>query len=216
MTTYRRFEFKPGTIIAATLMVLSLISGCATLDKNECLNADWRTIGYEDGSRGYSGSYIANHRKACSDHGVTPDLNLYEEGRQMGLREYCTPGNGYRLGVSGKRYNGTCPSDLDPGFRHAMEEGHKLYVLEKDLRQQRRTLEIAYKDLDALAMEIADTEAALIKPKVSPHHRKELLDELRMLEDQHDALLLEISEMERALDRMQRNVARVRDQNPYE
>ena len=200
------------------LMVCTVfaISGCATLDKNECLNADWRTIGYEDGTRGYAGSYIRNHRKACAEYGVAPNLDLYEEGRQMGLRQYCTPRNGYRLGSSGKRYSGTCPADLDPAFRHAIQEGQKLYALEREAQNQKRAIDQAYKDLETLEIEIDATEADLIRPKVSPHRRKALLDELRMLEDGYEALSMEVYEMEKTLDHMERRLARIRKQSPYQ
>ena len=107
-------KFNLGATFVTMLAILMVLAGCASLGKEECLNADWRTIGYEDGTRGYSGSRIASHRKACAKHGVTPDLDQYEEGRLLGLREYCTPRNGYRLGTMGKGYNGVCPSDLAP------------------------------------------------------------------------------------------------------
>ena len=215
MTCNHKRKFICFSLYIPIFIGLMTMSGCATLDKNECLNADWRTIGYEDGTRGYSGAHIANHRKACAKYNVTPDLDQYEEGRQMGLREYCTPGNGYRLGASGKQYHNTCPADLEPAFRQAMQAGHDLYVLEKDVREQRRTLEKAYKDLDALEIDIVGTETELIKPKVSPHRRKELLDELRILENQRDLLLADIRQMERLLDRMERKASRVREQSPY-
>ncbi|MCP4289671.1 MAG: hypothetical protein GY792_35490, partial [Gammaproteobacteria bacterium] len=33
----------------AILVVLVMLQGCATLDKDECMLADWRLIGYQDG-----------------------------------------------------------------------------------------------------------------------------------------------------------------------
>jgi len=204
-----------GAMIVTILIGLMVMSGCASLDKEECLNADWRTIGYEDGTRGYSGSRIGTHRKACAKHGVAPDLGEYEEGRLMGLREYCTPSNGYRLGTMGKGYNGVCPPDLAPAFRHAIQEGQKLYDLKREAQQQRRELQKAYEDLDALKTELSDKEAELIKSHVSPRRRKQLLDELRILEDEQEALFAEIVEMEKALELMQLNLSKFREQSPY-
>ena len=208
-------KFNLGATFVAILIILMVLSGCASLGKEECLNADWRTIGYEDGTRGYSGSRIASHRKACAKHGVTPDLDQYEEGRLLGLREYCTPRNGYRLGTMGKGYNGVCPSDLAPAFRYAMQEGYEVYALNRELKQQKRELQKAYEDLDALKIALADKEAELIKAHVSPRRRKQLLDELRILEDEQEVLLAEIAEMEKALDLMQVDLARLREQSPY-
>lgn len=208
-------KFNLGAIVAAILVGLMVISGCATLGKDECLNADWRSIGYEDGARGHSGSHIGSHRKACAKHGVVPNLDQYEQGRLKGLREFCTPRKGYRLGIRGKGYNGVCPTDLDSAFRYAMQEGRKVYTLEREVQQQKRELKKAYKDLDALEMELSDKEAELIKPRVSPRRRKHLLDELRMLEDEQKALFAEIVEMEKVLELMQLNLSQVRDQSPY-
>jgi hypothetical protein len=211
-----RFDnFNLGAIIVLTLIGLIATSGCASLGKEECLNADWRTIGYEDGTRGYPGSRIGTHRKACAKHGVTPNLDQYEEGRLMGLREYCTPRNGYRLGTNGKRVNGVCPPDLAPAFRQAMREGQRFYALKKEAQQQRRELQKAYEDLDALEIELKDKEAKLIKARVSPKRRKQLLDELRILEDEQEVLLAEIAEMERTLELMQVDLTRLREQSPY-
>ena len=39
-----------GKILILTL--LATVTGCASLDKHECLNADWRTLGFQDGARG--------------------------------------------------------------------------------------------------------------------------------------------------------------------
>ena len=87
---------------------------------------------------------------------------------------------------------------LTPAFRYAMQEGRKVYTLEREVQQQKRELKKAYKDLDALEMELSDKEAELIKPRVRPHRRKHLLDEFRMLEDEQKALFAEIVEMEKS------------------
>ncbi|MET0809299.1 MAG: DUF2799 domain-containing protein [Pseudoxanthomonas sp.] len=87
-------------LLLSALLILAL-SGCATMNKDECLTVDWRTVGYEDGVAGRSGDRIAQHRKACAKHGVAPDLDAYQSGRDQGLREYCQPDNGYQLGARG-------------------------------------------------------------------------------------------------------------------
>ena len=50
-----------------------LVLGCASLDKNECLHADWYAIGLEDGARGRALERLGDHRRACAKHSVTPD-----------------------------------------------------------------------------------------------------------------------------------------------
>ena len=60
-----------------------LLTGCAGgLSKDECLYADWRAIGYEDGARGAPASAVSSHRQACAKKaGVTPDMSEYLAGR---------------------------------------------------------------------------------------------------------------------------------------
>ena len=113
-----------------------LLAACSTttLDKDECLAVDWRTIGYEDGVAGRSGERIGLHRKACAEHGVTPDLEAYRAGRAEGMREFCQPHNGYRAGVNGVTYYDSCPDDLAPAFVAAYDSGRALYVREQRVR----------------------------------------------------------------------------------
>jgi hypothetical protein len=62
-----------------------LLGACAAkMSKDECRTVDWRTVGYEDGVAGQPGNRIGEHRRACAEHGVTPDLNAYLAGRDRG------------------------------------------------------------------------------------------------------------------------------------
>jgi hypothetical protein len=117
------------------------------MSKDECLAVDWRTIGYEDGVEGRPGDHIAEHRKACAKYGVRADLDLYQQGRSQGLREFCQPVNGYRLGAHGGNYYGVCPVELERPFLAAFDSGHQLHVLiarvsntEAELDSKRREL----------------------------------------------------------------------------
>src|SRR5215831_6083200 len=114
------------SLYATAIFIALAMSGCSTMNKDECLAVDWRTVGYEDGVAGYSGDRIAQHRKACAKYGVQTDLDQYQAGRARGLQEYCKPANGYRLGSRGGSYGGVCPAEMEDGFVHAFEVGHQL------------------------------------------------------------------------------------------
>ena len=73
--------------IGFLLAAVGVVSGCSTMSADECVTADWRTIGYEDGAKGREASAISRHRKACAKHGVTANFDAYEEGRHEGLRD---------------------------------------------------------------------------------------------------------------------------------
>ena len=107
-----------------------LASGCAStnaMDEDECRVADWRAIGYEDGASGRSASHLGVRRQACADHGITPKLAAYRQGRMEGLREYCTSATGYSLGRRGQHLSASCPSELQADFRDAYKQGLREY-----------------------------------------------------------------------------------------
>ena len=106
---------QPKLLFTLSASIL-LISGCATMGKDECLTSNWRSIGYEDGARGYPPERIGNHRKACAKHSVSPDLQAYQAGRAEGLQAFCQPHKGFQLGSRGGNYAGVCPAELEPDF----------------------------------------------------------------------------------------------------
>ena len=86
------------------------------MSTEECLTADWRAIGYEDGAQGQNPDYFGERRKACAEHGITADFDAYLVGRAEGLALFCRPPNGYRLGVRDYNYSGVCPVELEDAF----------------------------------------------------------------------------------------------------
>ena len=120
-----------STSLLLVPVALALAACSATLSKDECRNVDWRTVGYEDGVAGRSPQRIGEHRKACAEYGIKPDLDAYQAGRAQGLREFCQPHNGYRAGVSGQPYYDGCPPELEAAFLTEYDAGRKLYLLER-------------------------------------------------------------------------------------
>src|SRR5687767_3457821 len=87
-STMRFYRFTAMTLLA-------LATACSSsMSKDECRTVDWRTVGYEDGVAGRAGDRIGDHRRACAEYGVSPNLAAYQAGRTQGLREYCQPHNG--------------------------------------------------------------------------------------------------------------------------
>ncbi len=122
------------------LVFVWALGGCASMSAEECVTADWRTIGLEDGARGRTADSIGRHRKACAKAGVTADQTNYEAGRQAGLREFCQPSRGYDVGHRGETYQGVCPSDLEDAFLRAYEDGRYLHELEQGVKQVEQRL----------------------------------------------------------------------------
>lgn len=187
---------------AACLSFLLIFSGCATMGKNECLNAQWRNIGYEDGVRGYRATRLAKHRQACADYGISPDLDEYTAGRRLGLAEWCTAANGFYQGRRGRVYKGVCPPELEGSFLSGMNHGREVYSYNREIDKREKHLREAHDDLFTMDEEIDSLEEELIIGEAGHHRRRLILDELRALEREREYLSQSIAEDEQRLESM--------------
>jgi Protein of unknown function (DUF2799) len=179
-----------------TLMAVAAIGGCATMNKDECLTVDWRTVGYEDGAAGYSGDRIGQHRKACAKYGVTPDLAAYQAGRDSGLREYCVPANGFRLGSQGGSYNGMCPADLEGAFLGAFDSGQHLYTLQSRVQSTSNRLYSDRQELEQVEQDIVAQSATAISNDANAEQRAQAVVDVKHLSERAGRLKQEIRQLE--------------------
>jgi Protein of unknown function (DUF2799) len=186
--------------ILALLPLLALLPGCATMSKAECMTVDWQTVGYEDGAAGRSGDRIAQHRKACAKHGVTPDLSAYQAGREQGLREYCQPQNGYRLGENGRDYPGFCPTDLARNFEDAYRDGFELYGLRSRVNQAASEVSSMRAELMRAQDDMVAASAVVIDPQAEKPAKAQALLDVKRLAERQGELKSQIVQRER--DRM--------------
>jgi hypothetical protein len=182
--------------IASALIALAL-TGCASMSKDECLNVDWRTVGYEDGAAGRSGEAIGQHRKACAAAGVVPNLDAYRAGRAEGLREFCRPQNGYRVGLSGMSYGGICPEDLAPAFLQAYDAGQELHAREYRVSYAGEQLEHMRRQLDTIEHQMTEAGLATLSPTSTIEERAQALIETKQLAERHERLETDIAQLER-------------------
>lgn len=167
------------TSLIASLAIL--ISGCSTLSKSECLTADWRLIGFDDGAKGYEVSRIGAHRQACADHGVTPNLSEYEAGYSDGVRKFCTVQKGYNKGLSGWQYNGICPADLEFNFLQAYDDGYELYEINKEIDDIEDEIKEIDDEIALLDVEKKRLEAKIISDDSSEEVKQIALEDLTMV-----------------------------------
>ena len=109
------------------LLLLLLLSNCAVMNESECVAADWRTVGMEEGLKGKSALTIGGYRKACAEYGITPDLHAYQTGHLQGLKQYCSPQKAYQMGTHGQTLPNICPSNIHPNFLSQHHQGLKIY-----------------------------------------------------------------------------------------
>lgn len=120
----------------ATLCIFS-IAACAELDKEACQQGDWFSIGLRDGSRGRDAAFVERHTDSCSDYGVSVDTAVWEQGRQEGLRVFCTPQSQYQAGRDGRPFNEICAQENLPVHREAYDKGRKYYTLTRQIEMLR-------------------------------------------------------------------------------
>lgn len=192
---------RPNPILSsagllALVLGVFLLPGCATLSEEECLTADWRMIGYEDGVKGQSGAHIGEHREACAEHGVTPDMDAYRQGRDEGLRQYCQPENGFRMGARGTSYGGICPGDTADAFRSAYLEGKHLFELSSSVRRTENKIRSKKQELQQVKTALKDNAAAIIRPGTGNDVRARLVIDSHDLVKRQGTLEAELDELE--------------------
>lgn len=161
------------------------VSSCATMNKDECLTADWKTIGYGDGTNGYEASRIAQHTSACAEHKIRPDLNAYNQGRDQGLNQYCIPSTGYNKGASGYRYNGVCSGHNEGAFVDALNYGltvhsavARLNSLKSNYSQQEQYIAQLERSLQQKENQIVSGKLSKLKAYKLLNETKEMAEEL--------------------------------------
>ena len=183
--------------------VVLVLGGCAStgMSEAECRMADWRAIGFEDGSCGAAASSFGTHRKACADHGVSASFDRYLAGHAQGLETFCRPQNGARLGGEGYRYTGVCPEHLEGPFLAAHAESFGLYELHAALDAISRELIAKKKRARDVESWFVEKTARLLAPQLLPAERAALVVELKQLGEEKYALEDSIRQLER--DRIQ-------------
>lgn len=166
------------------IFCMALLSGCATLSKSECRNADWSLIGFEDASRGYAMDRIGQHRRACSKVDVVPDMTGYETGHKKGAHQYCTPARGYREGINGASYNGICPADLEQQFTRAYRDGQEIFQIKQRINSTASLLANYLQQIDQLYVDIASHEQAIVDSASSSVSRRESIAAIKTMQQQ--------------------------------
>jgi len=121
-------------------LLCALLTGCAGMDRNQCVSANWYAIGLEDGARGQPLERLGTHRRACAEHGIATDAERYVAGRNEGLKSFCTYERGFSHGRGGHAYGGACPAPLAAAFQAGYQRGHELYELHRSLNEVQKQI----------------------------------------------------------------------------
>lgn len=208
----------PRSLLAAMAATVAavLLAACATgMGRDECVAADWRTIGYEDGLRGFPADRIGAHRVACAKHQVTPDLAGYMEGRDRGLVQYCQPRSGYRVGLNGGGYANVCPAPTEAGFLNGYQWGRQIHDARADLRGTQARLRSARDGLVQADNAIASATAELLLSNLPKDRRLFLAQELVRLGQERTELAARIDALTVRAQQLAVNLQQLERQSPY-
>ena len=192
-----------------------LVSGCASMDEDECRVADWRAIGYEDGVSGKAASHIGERREACAEYGVTPNFALYQQGRDEGLRVFCTPATGYRLGRNGQPLTSVCPSDLQADFHHAYRSGREIYQAAAVVRATNSKLYRKKQELEDIRAGITSYTSELVAPDTDTDRRIQVVVELQELHSRKSTVEKQIHKLKVELNRHRQRLAALEQTSVY-
>ncbi len=136
-------------------------AACAHSPIEDCQTTEWFSLGHRDGRVGAPVSVFESYRAACRDADTPPDREAYEAGRREGLKIYCTDGNGFQVGRSGRVYHHVCPLDTEKNFLAGRARGMRLagcraelYVFDQHLATVERELASRRQALEATTLPV--------------------------------------------------------------
>lgn len=195
----------PQRLLSGLFLCTLLISGCATMNEDECVTADWYSIGLEDGAAGQHITRLGAHREACAKYGITPHGESYQAGYNEGLNTFCRQSNGFQKGKSGYNYTGICPEHLEEQFLVGYEAGHHLFDLNQKINHSKQLIDQKKYDIKRLKKSTRDKEKLLISDDTSSEDRAALLASLKEQQQSIGSLETEIIELEKRKARLEVN-----------
>ena len=179
------------------LLPCLVLAGCASMSPEECLQANWEEVGYNDAVEGFAVSRAADHREACADTGVSVDFELYRHGHSLGLPYYCTRETGFETADHGGDFATQCRRETFPDYALGYGEGHDVFVLKTEMREIEIQIDDKSDQARALLSQIGQLRAARDNPELSKDTRREARYQLSQLESLYRSLNQEIETLTR-------------------
>jgi len=173
-------------IISKILLLLAFtqLTACAVMSKQECLDADWRQVGYGVGSNGDTdiSDQFNRREQTCVKHGTSANWKQFQQGHSDGLVQYCQLANALELGASGHSQvidNQVCAERDYPGFREAFNVGYQLHMLRSRVRESDSALLDLSNSRDSYEQSIRHIRHQLREDYIEQAERKRLRYRLR-------------------------------------
>jgi Protein of unknown function (DUF2799) len=167
--------------ITWVLLALSVLgSGCTTMSKKDCMQANWTHLGIEDGKDGETLDTFKDRETQCAENGGPADRHAYLTGYANGIKLYCTKRSGELLGRKNGYYKSQCPQDLESEFL----DGYRLGKAQYDQEQLQHQLDDQKKQLE--------------------EQRKQMEEQRKQMEDQQEQTRRQMEEQRQQLEDLQR------------
>lgn len=172
---------------AFVAVVLALASGTACTQapvkpQVTCANIDWFEMGRSDGTYGLPFAKIQEHQARCNGTPNPVDFDVYTNGRNLGLIEYCTATVGAQVAKEDRPYEGVCPAHMEKQFLSGYELGRRIKVLEKEH--------------DTVASRMQELTDRLGNPRTQTPSTNQLRSELDQLQKRRSQIDSEIDTLE--------------------
>lgn len=197
---------KKLSILAVCLVMV----GCSSMSKEQCISADWRSYGYQDGATGKETTNFQRYSRTCGDYGIETDFQAYLEGHKQGLTVFCTEPKGEEYGAKGYRYSGICKSYDESAFLKGYQSGQKVYHLNAQIRQESNELRRLERLYTQKQQQISDNEEEIIADQTTPDRRRLLLQQNEELKQELEQIDRSLHASQRRLEALQRKLQKLK------
>lgn len=106
-----------------------ILVGCASMKPNYefCKKTDWRQLGIKDGKGDVDiDEKISQYKMMCrnfDDDELKPDITMYRFGHSVGVKQLCTPTQGFERGMKGINTSKNCDRKKHKKYFSEMKKG---------------------------------------------------------------------------------------------
>jgi len=127
-----------------TLVAAMLLGGCASTNEEfVCAgDTDWNQLGLTTASEGKTVRTFERYKATCGDKLPANAKDAYLDGYTVGIKEYCSYENGFKIGSLGLENPYICPFEIRKDF----DKGFEIGML--DRREKQKNLELAEREKD--------------------------------------------------------------------
>ena len=187
--------FRSAFLVALLVVTALALSSCATMNEQECLMADWVTVGFADGAFGRPVTAIDAYRESCASHGVSPDLDAYRSGHADGVATYCRRQNGFQVGRYGTTYRGVCPVELAPDFLEGYNAARRLRELERAVTDIDYRIARLDAEQTSIAVERDRLQALILSSDTTVEERARYMARVERIDERIDQIPVEEAQL---------------------